>query len=296
MAAVTGKWNTDLHRLGGSCAEIVALSGYFMIFPNREGLPSPRGAKIVTVGNQGGIVGGQPVVVKPCLGTEDGGGCRDMLAEIGMRWCGPRDVLDRLKIRDSGSDIAKTNFECHGANEPPDFSNSQATYASVVTNTSTYADEATKVASVDEEEIELTATPSGYAVKTDGVTVTATSSGAISTGSSTSSTPQETGAIDASTVIGDPDKESDYCVQECVAAFKSCISGSDTDQIGSVSAMDCHAAAACYCTTPPYKTPESSTEPGSAPANPQDPATDPELLASKIDMTKVDELCTNVSP
>ena len=300
MSAVSGNWvsdyrNTAIHGKGGACAEIVTLSTYFSEYPMEEGLPSPRGAKIVTVGNEDQIVEGDPVVVNPCLNTRSGGGCRDTLRMIGMRWCGPASLTDPLTKRDSGSKGSETKFECHGANEAPDFSNTQVAYASVATNSSTYADTATQTASVDEHEISLTVTPSGFAVNTAGVTITGTSLKPAPTSSSAAATPKETGAVDASTIVGDPDKESDYCVQECVAAFKSCISGSDTDRIGSVSAMDCHAAAACYCTTPPYETPESSAQPGSAPANPQDPASDPELLASKIDMSKVDELCTNVS-
>lgn len=266
----------------------------------RKGLPSPTGAKILTVGNQAsnneGVVGGEAVLVKPCIGTvNEGGGCRDFLEKIGVRWCGPGSTTDSLEIRDGDSGNSETKFECHGANEPPDFSNPQATYASVVSNTSIYADTATAVVSIVDDEISFTITPSGFAVNTDGVTVSATSLGTEPTISSTSATPQESGAVDASTIIGDPDKESKYCVQECVAAFKSCISGSNTDQIGSVSAMDCHVAAACYCTTPPYESPESSTGSGSAPVNPQDPASDPELLSSRIDMAKVDGLCTKVS-
>lgn len=288
-------WATDHHRTGGACAEIVVLSRYFNLFPLRLGLPSPAGAKILTVGNQDKILGADPVVVKPCRDAVDGNGCMSTFGVIGMRWCGPGSRTDPLRIRDSALDTSNPTLECHGANTPPDFSSPQTTYASVVTNTTTYADTAAGIASIGSEELTGTAVVSGFRVNTDSVTVTSTSfqTQVVSRVSSTSVLSQQTGSIDASTVVGHPDKESDYCVQECVSAFKGCISGSDTEEVGSMYAMDCHAAAACYCTEPPYQT-MSAPQAGSGPANPQDPATDPAMLSSRIDMTKVNELCTNV--
>ena len=216
----------------------------------------------------------------------------DVLSRIGLRWCGPGGLP--IKRRDgSSTDVSTIKFECHGANEPPDFSSPQTTYASAVTNTTTYADTATETAVIDEDELPATVTPSGFAVNTDGMTVTGTTLGTQATSTGTSTAPQETGPIDASTVTGDADKESKLCVQECVAAFKGCVSTGDTNQIGSMYAMDCHAAAACYCTTPPYQT--ATTDDSAAPVNPEDPVTDPAVQSSKIDMGKVDGLCSDVS-
>ena len=85
-------------------------------------------AKFVTV-SQRGVVGGPILVVNACEGTDDGPGCRDFLAELGLAWCGTNELSGPLKRRtalglgygvgrrqnDKSGDIDLTdfNFVCH---------------------------------------------------------------------------------------------------------------------------------------------------------------------------------------
>lgn len=89
----------------------------------------------MTVG-QRGIVGGPIVVVNACEGTDNGPGCRDFLAELGLAWCGTNEVSGPLKRRtplglvnilgrrqdDKGGDIDLTDFKfaCHPGMPLPD--------------------------------------------------------------------------------------------------------------------------------------------------------------------------------
>ena len=92
-------------------------------------------AKFVTVG-QKGVPGGSIKVVNACEGTDNGPGCRDFLAELGLAWCGTNDVSGPLKRRnplglvnilrtrqnDKGADIDLTDFKfaCHPGMPLPD--------------------------------------------------------------------------------------------------------------------------------------------------------------------------------
>ena len=143
MAKQTKNWVTD-HRKGGSCSEIVALSSFFYLHPGREGLPSPTGAKIVTVGIPPSNVGGEPSVQKPCIGSANEGNCREFLEEINIRWCGPADITYRMGKRDSAKFLPEAGFECHAANQPA----SDGKLVGSVTVQSTYKDTATGTVSI----------------------------------------------------------------------------------------------------------------------------------------------------
>ena len=127
-------WVTDQHNKGGACGEIVALSDYYSYYPTRDRVAQVN-AKFVTV-SQRGVVGGPIMVVNACQGTNNGPGCHDFLAELGLAWCGTNELPGPLKRRtalglanilgrrqdNKGDDIDLTDFKfaCHPGMPVPD--------------------------------------------------------------------------------------------------------------------------------------------------------------------------------
>ena len=86
--------------------------------------------------SQRGVVGGPIVVVNACAGTNNGPGCQNFLAELGLAWCGTNEVPGPLKRRtvlglanvlgrrqdDKGGDLDLTDFKfvCHPGMPLPD--------------------------------------------------------------------------------------------------------------------------------------------------------------------------------
>lgn len=137
----------------------------------------PVNAKLVTVGVKRSLgIGFQPTVQTPCQETDQGGGCLNFLAAIGMRWCGPGSLTDPMMKRDSGADISNTVFECHGANPAPNLSGNQA-IPTVITNTTVYEETVTATATVLSEDpafASLTVVVTGIAFDDDSATATDT--------------------------------------------------------------------------------------------------------------------------
>lgn len=291
---ISGGWATDTHRVGGSCSEVVCLSVYFQWFPYRSGLPPPLGAKIVTVGESHSGAGLGITVQKPCENTANGGGCMSFLVNMGMRWCGPGSTTDPMYRRDEITSTSPSQFDCHGANAPPQFTDKQS-LPEIATNTTGWIETVTAIPSIvtnDAAGASLSTPLSASPFGTDEVVTSsmhfdaATFSTQVSSGGvSTATTP-----VNAANIVGDEGKEASNCVPECVAGFNGC---SSEPTRSSVQVMSCQTLAKCYLIQPPYQS--ALANPG-VNSNPEDPNAQTGPAAKpKIDMGKARNACNDVS-
>lgn len=260
-----GKPKTQ-HRVGGSCAEVVAAVLYFRQWTTRPARPAPTKSKMIAYGDPYGAGAAQQ---NACTGRQDVWGCEEFLKTWGVLWYG---------INGKGT-AQKRSLELR-----QDDSNDE--YVCVVDDTAFTANPTFTPTTFQTALATSIYSPTGSASA-----IGETSSSATSTLAS-APTPTATDPVDAGSIIHDHDKESQDCIQECLAGFKSCTKiNNESGNTGDVNVMDCAAVAKCYNVDVPY------SGDAALPGNPEDPnAPTGPSAAGKIDMNKASDECNQVRP